>query len=68
MAYTVGTCMNVKKMLPRSSSPVLTTQGASSRVLKGTAGNITVYLYIVSILNAQFNGNNFMFYYVNDST
>ena len=47
MAYTVGTCMNVKKMLPRSSSPVLTTQGASSRVLKGTAGNITVYLYLL---------------------
>ena len=47
MAYTVGTYQMVnkasggmKKPLPRSSSPVLTTQGASSRVLKGNTDNI----------------------------
>ena len=37
MGYTIGTYPGeMKKMLPRSSSPVLAThQGASSRVLKG---------------------------------
>lgn len=48
MGYTIGTYPGeMKKSLPRSSSPVLTAhQGASSRVLKGHPGiGFSIYFY-----------------------
>ena len=58
MGYTIGTYPGeMKKSLPRSSSPVLTAhQGASSRVLKGHPGiGFSIYydFYLNSLLFYQ---------------
>ena len=57
MGYTVGTYPGeIKKSLPRSSSPVLTAhQGASSRVLKGHPGIHLLSIHVYKCLNSFFD-------------